>query len=35
MLANVRIRHFANGISLLLGLFMISGVYGFGQRREV
>ena len=32
MLANLRIRHFASGISLLLGLFMIAGVYGFGQR---
>src|SRR6202041_1552687 len=35
MLANLRIRHFASGISLLLGLLMISGAYGFGQRPEV
>ena len=35
MQTNLRIRHFANGISLLLGLFMIAGVYGFGQRRDV
>ena len=34
MQANLRIRHFANGISLLLGLFMIAGVHGFGQRSE-
>ena len=27
-----RIRHFATGISLLLGLFIVVGVYGFGQR---
>ena len=32
MLANLRIRYFANGISLLLGLLMIAGVPGFGQR---
>ena len=32
MLANLRIRHFAGGISLLLGLFMSAGVHGFGQR---
>ena len=31
---NLRIRHFANGISLVLGLFMIAGVHGFGQRSE-
>ena len=35
MLANLRIRHFVSGISLLLGLFMIAGVYGFGQRPNV
>jgi hypothetical protein len=33
MLANLRIRHFASGISLLLGLFMIA--HGFGQRSNV
>jgi hypothetical protein len=32
MQTNLRIRHFANGVSLLLGLFMIAGVHGFGQR---
>jgi hypothetical protein len=32
MLANGRIRNFASGISLLLGLFMIASVHGFGQR---
>ena len=32
MLANLRIRRFSSGISLLLGLFMIAGVHGFGQR---
>jgi hypothetical protein len=32
MQTNLRIRYFANGIALLLGLFMIGGVYGFGQR---
>ena len=35
MLANLRIRHFTSGIPLLLGLFMIAGVYGFGQRPNV
>jgi hypothetical protein len=35
MQTNLGIRHFANGISLLLALFMIAGVYGFGQRRNV
>jgi hypothetical protein len=35
MLANLRIRHFTRGISLLLGLFMIAGVYGFGQKRDI
>jgi hypothetical protein len=35
MLANLRIRHFAKGISLLLGLFMISGDHGLGQRSNV
>ena len=35
MLANLRIRYFTNGISLLLGLFMIAGAYSFGQRSEV
>src|SRR5260370_40153912 len=35
MLANLRIRRFVSGISLLLGLFMIAGVYGFGQRPNV
>ncbi len=34
MQTNLRIRRFANGISLLLGLFMLAGVYGFGQRRD-
>ena len=29
---NLRIRHFANGISLFLGLFMMAGVHSFGQR---
>ena len=32
MQTNLRIRHFANGISLLLGLLTIAGVHGFGQR---
>ena len=32
MLANLRIRRFASGISLLLGLFMIAGVHSLGQR---
>ena len=32
MQTNLRIRHFANGISLLLGLLMIAGVHSFGQR---
>ncbi len=32
MLTNLRIPHVAKGISLLLGLFMISSVSGFGQR---
>jgi hypothetical protein len=35
MQTTLRIRPFANGISLLLGLFVIAGVYGFGQRRDV
>jgi hypothetical protein len=35
MLANQRIRHFASGIPLFLGLSMIAGVYGFGQRPNV
>ncbi len=35
MLANLRIRHFAKGIFLLLGLFMISGDHGLGQRSNV
>jgi hypothetical protein len=35
MLANLRIRYFTNGISLLLGLFMITGAYSFSQRPEV
>ena len=34
MHTNLRVRHFANGISLLLGLFMIAGVYGRAQRSE-
>ena len=32
MQTNLRIRHFAIGIFLLLGLSMIGGVHGFGQR---
>jgi len=32
MLTNLRSLHFAKRISLVLGLFMIAGVYGFGQR---
>ena len=32
MQTNLKIRHSANGISLLLVLFMIAGVPGFGQR---
>src|SRR5271154_3600522 len=32
MLAKLRIRHFSSAISILLGLFMIAGVHGFGQR---
>lgn len=32
MQTNLRVRHFANGISLALGLFMIAGVHSFGQR---
>ena len=32
MQTNLKIRHFTNGISLLLGLFMIAGVHSFGQR---
>jgi hypothetical protein len=32
MQTNLRIRHFAKGISLLLGLFMIAGGHGVGQR---
>jgi len=32
MLTYPRIRHFASGISLLVGLFMIAGVDGLGQR---
>ena len=32
MQTNLEIRHSANGISLLLALFMIAGVHGFGQR---
>ena len=35
MLSNLRIRHFAGGISLLLGMVMIAGDHGFGQRSEV
>ena len=35
MQTNLRIRHFAKGISLLLGLFMIAGGHGVGQRSEV
>src|SRR5579862_1946251 len=35
MQTNLRIRHFANGISLLLGMLMISGVHGFAQRSNV
>ena len=35
MLANLRIRHFASGIFLLLGLLMIASGYGFGQRPNV
>ena len=35
MQTKLRIRHFANGTSLLLGLFVIAGVYGFGQRPNV
>lgn len=35
MLANLRIRYFTKGISLLLGLLMIAGTYSFGQRPEV
>ena len=34
MQTKLRVRHFANGIFLLLGLFMIAGVHGFGQRSE-
>jgi len=32
MQTNLKIRRFATGISLLLGLFMITGDHGFGQR---
>jgi hypothetical protein len=32
MQKNLRIRHFANGISLLVAVFMIAGVHSFGQR---
>jgi len=32
MLTNLRISHLAKGFSFLLGLFMISGASGFGQR---
>jgi len=32
MQTNLKIRYFTNGISLLLGLFMIAGVHSFGQR---
>jgi hypothetical protein len=35
MRANLRIRHFASGLSLLLVLFMISGDHGFGQRGDI
>jgi hypothetical protein len=35
MPANLRIRHFASGISLLLGLLMIAGDHGFGQRSNI
>ena len=35
MQTNLRVRHFASGIFLLLGLFMIAGVNGFGQRSDV
>ena len=35
MRTNLRIRLVVKGISLFLGLFMIAGVYGFGQRRDV
>ena len=34
MQTNLRVRHFAKGIFLLLGLFMIAGVYGRAQRSE-
>jgi hypothetical protein len=33
MLTKLRIRHFARGIFLLLGLFMLAGGYGSGQRQ--
>jgi hypothetical protein len=32
MVTNLRSSHLAKGISLLLGLFMIGGASGFGQR---
>jgi len=32
MFTNRRIRHFAGGVSLLVGLFMLAGVDGVGQR---
>lgn len=35
MQTNLGIRYFAKGISLLLGLLIIAGVYGFGQRPNV
>jgi hypothetical protein len=35
MQTNLRIRRFAIGISLLLGLFVIAGVYVLGQRQNV
>lgn len=35
MRPNLRIRHCAKSISLLLALFMMAGVYGFGQRGDV
>jgi hypothetical protein len=34
MVTNLRSSHLAKGISLLLGLFMIGGASGFGQRGE-
>ena len=35
MQTNLRIRYFVSGIALLLGLLMMGGVHGFGQRGSV